>query len=260
MANIFRVYKDSQVTTDRIRAEAAADSIVTPARVVYVFGTADDVAPNFTTVAGAITYANSLTPIVTEPVVVRLFTKADGTPYDLAGLSSWTTYANSYIYFVSDFVRLNETTTLPTTLPSGQQVWYIDPNGVETLWVGREDGSAWPAVGYKEFVALVTQTGTNAPVATVLSNTLGSGTWSREVAGVYLITFPSSVFVLGNTFPDAGVSIFGQLAENMTYITQARNTQTTYGLNSSIANILEDATTPTDGVLANYAFSIRVYP
>jgi hypothetical protein len=109
---------------------------------VYVFGTADDVAPNFTTVAGAITYANSLTPIVTEPVVVRLFTKADGTPYTLAGLSSWTTYANQYIYFVSDFVRLNETTTLPTTLPSGQQVWYIDPNGVETLWVGREDGSA----------------------------------------------------------------------------------------------------------------------
>jgi hypothetical protein len=29
-------------------------------------------------------------------------------------------------------------------------VWYIDANGVETLWVGREDGSAWPAVGYKE--------------------------------------------------------------------------------------------------------------
>jgi len=189
MANIFRVYKDSQVTTDRIRAEAAADSIVTPARVVYVFGTADDVAPNFTTVAGAITYANSLTPIVTEPVVVRLFTKADGTPYDLAGLSSWTTYANSYIYFVSDFVRLNETTTLPTTLPSGQQVWYIDPNGVETLWVGREDGSAWPAVGYKEFVAGCSISTTSAPQITrVDANTLGTVTTSGT-AGEYAFTF-----------------------------------------------------------------------
>jgi hypothetical protein len=156
MANIFRVYKDSQVTTDRIRAEAAADSIVTPERVVYVYGTADDVAPNFTTVAGAITYANSLTPIVTEPVVIRLFTKADGTPYDLTGLDSWTDYANDYIYFVSDFVRLNETTTLPTTLPAGQQVWYIDANGVETLWVGREDGSAWPAVSENEYSVAVT--------------------------------------------------------------------------------------------------------
>jgi hypothetical protein len=134
-------------------AVKAVKSVAKPERVVYVFGTADDVAPNFTTVAGAITYANSLTPIVTEPVVVRLFTKADGTPYDLAGLSSWTTYANQYIYFVSDFVRLNETTTLPTTLPPGLQVWYIDPNGVETLWVGRESGTATPSNGYYEYIA-----------------------------------------------------------------------------------------------------------
>jgi hypothetical protein len=137
----------------------AVKSVAKPERTVYVFGTADDVAPNFTTVAGAITYANSLTPISTEPVVIRTFTKADGTPYTLAGLSSWTTYANSYIYFVSDFVRLNETTTLPTTLPAGQQVWYIDSNGVETLWVGREDGSAWPAVGYKEYVGRIYKDG-----------------------------------------------------------------------------------------------------
>jgi hypothetical protein len=120
----------------------AVKSVAKPERVVYVFGTADDVAPNFTTEANAITYAQSLTPISTEPVVIRTFTKADGTPYTLAGLSSWTTYANQYIYFVSDFVRLNETTTLPTTLPVGQQVWYIDANGVETLWVGNGDGDA----------------------------------------------------------------------------------------------------------------------
>jgi hypothetical protein len=137
----------------------AVKSVAKPARTVYVFGTADDVAPNFTTVSGALTYANSLTPIVTEPVVIRTFTKSDGTPYTLAGLSSWTTYANQYIYFVSDFVRLNETTTLPTTLPAGQQVWYIDPNGVETLWVGREDGSAQLVGG-----ALV---GTFTPIFTV---------------------------------------------------------------------------------------------
>jgi hypothetical protein len=143
----------------------AVKSVAKPERTVYVFGTADDVAPNFTTVAGAITYAQSLTPIVTEPVVVRLFTKADGTPYDLTNLSSWTTYAIDYIYFVSDFVRLNVTDTLPTTLPAGQQVWYIDANGVETLWVGREDGSAWPAVGYKE---LELNMGTNS--FTILRN------------------------------------------------------------------------------------------
>jgi hypothetical protein len=175
----------------------AVKSVAKPARTVYVFGTADDVAPNFTTVAGAITYANSLTPIVTEPVVVRLFTKADGTPYDLAGLSSWTTYANSYIYFVSDFVRLNETTTLPTTLPAGQQVWYIDANGVETLWVGREDGSAWPAVGYKEWSALITQSEDDAPTAVVLSNTVGVVTLGRGTLGDYIISNAS--FTIGKT-------------------------------------------------------------
>jgi hypothetical protein len=123
----------------------AVKSVAKPARTVYVFGTADDVAPNFTTVSGALTYANSLTPIVTEPVVIRLFTKADGTPYDLTGLDPWLDYIDGGIVFESDFVRLNTTTILPTGIYSGfagRQVWYIDPNGVETLWVGREDGSA----------------------------------------------------------------------------------------------------------------------
>jgi hypothetical protein len=160
-------------------AVKAVKSVAKPERVVYVFGTADDVAPNFTTVDGALTYANSLTPIVTEPVVIRLFTKADGTPYTLVPdeFDEWTVYANMYIYFVSDFVRLNETTTLPTTIPAGQQVWYIDANGVETLWVGREDGSAWPAAGYKEYVALVTYNNVTSTIeADVLKNTLTSTT------------------------------------------------------------------------------------
>jgi hypothetical protein len=184
-------------------AVKAAGRLVAPARTVFVYGTADDVAPNFTTVAGAITYANSLTPIVTEPVVVRLFTKADGTPYDLAGLDSWTDYANDYIYFVSDFVRLNETSTLPTTLPAGQQVWYIDANGVETLWVGREDGSAWPAVGYKELRLNITQTSTNAPSVVALKNDFG-GTFSSDYldVGEYEITSSAG---FGST-DDYGVS------------------------------------------------------
>jgi hypothetical protein len=121
----------------------AVKSVAKPERVVYVFGTADDVAPNFTTVAGAITYANSLAPDPgNEPVVIRLFAKTDNTPYDLAGLSTWTTYANNGIYFVSDFVRLNETTTLPTTLPEGLTVWYRDSDDVEYLYVGNADGNA----------------------------------------------------------------------------------------------------------------------
>jgi hypothetical protein len=45
----------------------------------------------------------------------------------------------------------NVVTTLPTTLQYGQEVYYKDASGNLTLWVGHEDGSAWPAVGYKEY-------------------------------------------------------------------------------------------------------------
>jgi hypothetical protein len=87
---------------------------------------------------------------------------------------------------------LNETTTLPTTLPAGQQAWYIDGNGVETLWVGREDGSAWPAVGYKEYVAILEQSGTSAPTDTVISNTFGTVTWAYGNVGTYNAPLASS--------------------------------------------------------------------
>jgi hypothetical protein len=238
-------------------AVKAVKSVAKPARTVYVFGTADDVAPNFTTVAGAITYANSLTPIVTEPVVVRLFTKADGTPYDLTNLSSWTTYAIDYIYFVSDFVRLNVTDTLPTTLPAGLQVWYIDPNGVETLWVGREDGSAWPAVGYKEYRALISQSFTNAPVATVRIDTIGgSPVWSRSGVGVYVLT-NAGKFTTGKKSLSATqrTSFLGDpMAEGI----QLTVSETSPNQDICQLNLYEDGVA-NDGLLA-YFFTIRVYP
>ncbi len=238
-------------------AVKAVKSVAKPERVVYVFGTADDVAPNFTTVAGAITYANSLTPIVTEPVVIRLFTKADGTPYDLTGLSTWTTYANSHIYFVSDFVRLNKTTSLPTTLPIGLTVWYIDTNGVETLWVGREDGSAWPAVGYKEYVALLTQTGTNAPVATVLSNTLGAVTYQYNAVGSYQAN--SAVQLTART--TASIDPF-KLAGNVDYATAKISGIVISGGNSHVSINTYEFITPenVNDELDTTPFSIRIYP
>jgi hypothetical protein len=184
----------------------AVKSVAKPARTVYVFGTADDVAPNFTTVAGAITYANSLTPIVTEPVVVRLFTKANGEPYDLAGLSSWTTYANSYIYFVSDFVRLNETTTLPTTLPEGLTVWYRDGNDVEYLYVGNADGDAQEVAGpraYELILNLWYNDGDEVYEFVVLKNTYPNGTDVSVAEGLGVgycdISISEGLFTSGQT-------------------------------------------------------------
>lgn len=42
--------------------------------------------------------------------------------------------------------------------------------------------------GYKVYTALLTQSGTDAPVATVLENTLGDIVWSREGEGKYIAT------------------------------------------------------------------------
>lgn len=52
---------------------------------------------------------------------------------------------------------------------------------------------------YKVYSALLTQSGTDAPVATVLENTLGDIVWSRLAAGEYNATL-NSTFVSDKTF------------------------------------------------------------
>lgn len=57
----------------------------------------------------------------------------------------------------------------------------------------RDNGSNWAYAGgrpYRVYTALLTQAGTNAPVATVLENTLGfTPVWSRYSAGDYKGTY-----------------------------------------------------------------------
>jgi hypothetical protein len=75
------------------------------------------------------------------------------------------------------------------------------------------------AVGtYKEYTATVTQTGTSAPVATVLNNTLG-GTlvWTRSATGTYLATltgaFPTaSKVVILTSFTSSNLAPAGSIA------------------------------------------------
>ena len=120
-----------------------------PARIVNVFGGAPNVAPNYDTVAGAITYANSLTPSTANPVVIRLFSKANNTPYDLTGQDFFTLNASG-IYVQSSalgYIDAPVVTTLPTTLEAGRRVWYKDANGVLTEWVGNESDVAQPVMG-----------------------------------------------------------------------------------------------------------------
>jgi hypothetical protein len=69
--------------------------------------------------------------------------------------------------------------------------------------VGREDGSAWPAVGYKEMRLSIVQAGTNAPGVTVLKNDFGGTLTSEYIdVGEYEITSSAG---FGSTL-DYGVS------------------------------------------------------
>lgn len=52
---------------------------------------------------------------------------------------------------------------------------------------------------YKVYTALLTQSGTDAPVATVLENTLGDIVWTRDSVGIYRGTLNGVLFLLEKT-------------------------------------------------------------
>lgn len=65
---------------------------------------------------------------------------------------------------------------------------------------GRGPAGVAPTPSYLVYTALLTQTGTSAPVATVLENTLGGvPVWSYQGVGNYRATL-SGVFTLNKTF------------------------------------------------------------
>jgi hypothetical protein len=100
---------------------------------------------------------------------------------------------------------------------------------------------------YKVYSALITQTGTAAPVVTVLENSIGPIVWTRAGVGDYRGT-------LTGAFPDGKTSLY--LNENsgnkITLVWQTAN-NVQLGTDTS-------GETPTDGILNRTTVEIRVYP
>ena len=105
--------------------------------------------------------------------------------------------------------------------------------------------------GYKVYTALLTQSGTDAPVATVLENTIGDIVWTRFNTGEYLATL-AGAFIDGKTYINIG--------QNVTYgigtgaINTTENTLNTIRVNSS-----SDFAGFEDDILTNTPIEIRVY-
>jgi hypothetical protein len=137
-----------------------------------------------------------------------------------------------------------------------------DPNQIGRIYLAtnegrgvlyRDNGSSWDRVidrPYRVYSALLTQTGTNAPVATVLENTLGfTPVWSRNSQGDYRITemngFPinKTQCFYGNRVYDIEKVIFGPDPGN-----------------NMIELFIYDDVGVQDDLLLNFPIEIRVYP
>ena len=101
----------------------------------------------------------------------------------------------------------------------------------------------------KKYTALISQTGTSAPTATVLENTLGGTVvWTRTGAGAYVATL-SNAFTINKTFLLLAPSASG--GQTNTLISNSSST-VELGVFSNAGNF-------SDGFLTNRSIEIRVY-
>lgn len=106
--------------------------------------------------------------------------------------------------------------------------------------------------GSKVYKALLTQTGTSAPVATVLVNTLsGTPVWSRDSDGSYKLTLASE-FTIGKTYfpqpPNTGSGGSGK-----EFVAEANYSANEVYLSAYNGGVLTD-------VFTYLAIEIEVYP
>jgi len=135
--------------------------------------------------------------------------------FQQSGVTKWIV---GYIPSISGFRFSNGVSDILTLANTGAATFsssvtatsHVTTGGTASQFV-KGDGSL--TVGYKVYTALLTQSGTSAPVANVLENTLG-GTfvWSRTSAGLYLGTL-TGVFIGNKTvvFFQSGKDVSGSL-------------------------------------------------
>ena len=116
---------------------------------------------------------------------------------------------------------------------------------------------------YKVYTALLTQTGTNAPVATVLENTLGViVSWGYNSVGSYILTAESSLFEQGKVQSLQGSGNTSNLVSLWGYY----NSSTEFIIdNYDLGNVGDGSTYASvgaswvDGIMQDQFIEIRVY-
>ncbi len=138
---------------------------------------------------------------------------------------------------------------LDGTIASTDKLLGTDENNVTTKNFQLSDVSTYigtQILGYSSYVALLNQTGTNAPVPTVIKNDLGiTITGSRQSGGDYTLTSTGTPFTANKTV----VFINGGAAENNHDIAWERTS----------TNTIVISTHNSDDKLTNGSLEIRVY-
>ena len=120
-------------------------------------------------------------------------------------------------------------------------------NTTKTFTAGAIASLASGSTAYNSYVALLTQAGTAAPVATVLSNNLTATlTWARAGVGVYTLTASAATFTANKTI------VFLNAGSLSSLITVERTSDTVL----TIRTISGGAS---DSAITNGAFEVRIY-
>lgn len=111
---------------------------------------------------------------------------------------------------------------------------------------------------YSSYQAIISQSSTGAPSATVYKNDFGATTftWARTSAGLYTVTANSAVLTTNKTVILMSMPLIG-LVNYIVVPTSTSVVTVTTILNSVIATVL--TATATDALLTNILFEIRVY-
>ena len=133
------------------------------------------------------------------------------------------------------------------------QFGYATDTKVTKVGDGVTTFAMLPTIGggasYLKYLALLSETGTDDPVATVLENTIGSMAWTRIASGEYNCTGPIN-FPTNETFGfiapnNGGLSSFQYYAD---------------GSSEILLITVDEVSSLQDDLLFNSSIEIRVYP
>ena len=123
-------------------------------------------------------------------------------------------------------------------------------NTTKTFTAGNIASLASGSTAYDSYVALLTQAGTAAPVATVLSNNLTATlTWARTGVGVYTLTASAATFTANKTI------VFLNAGSGVTLISAERTSDTVL----TVKTFVPSSGAAVDASITNGAFEVRIY-